>query len=356
MNKKNSVLFGMIVVFHIALSSCDRLGDGGAGRLHIAFTKGGELLTKTFQNLPDTAEFWLKVTDSSGGVVYDGKYGDCPEILDVASGSYNVSVMSSDFTKPAFDEPLFGDVQCVVVPDGGVGKVELLCSQMNAGVRLEISPDFLDSCSDASLILKGDGGKLMYSYSEKRTAYFLPGMISLVMSRGGGDEILMVRELKASEMLTLKVSVTSSAQSASCAMSVKIDTSRLWTNDVCVIGNSDDGIDVDDALSISEARTSSGREDVWVCGYIVGGDLTSTSASFKQPFKSRTNILLGPRSSTSDRSVCVSVQLPDNEVREKLNLVDNPSMLGKRVCIKGDIVSAYFGIPGVKNASDCQIK
>ena len=107
-------------------------------------------------------------------------------------------------------------------------------------------------------------------------------------------------------------------------------------------------------MSVFEARDSAGKDDVWVCGYVVGGDLTSSSASFKSPFESRTNILLGPRSSTVDKSVCLSVQLPAGEVRDALNLVDNPSLLGKRICVKGDIVSAYYGIPGVKNTVEYQ--
>ena len=86
----------------------------------------------------------------------------------------------------------------------------------------------------------------------------------------------------------------------------------------------------------------------WVSGYIVGGDLSSSSASFEPPFTSRTNLLLGPRSSTMDRNSCLSVNLPSGNIRDELNLVDNQSLLGRKVCIKGNIVEAYYGIPGLK--------
>jgi hypothetical protein len=98
-----------------------------------------------------------------------------------------------------------------------------------------------------------------------------------------------------------------------------------------------------------------GDKDVWVCGYIVGGDLTSASASFDEPFTSRTNILLGPKSSTVDKDACLSVQLPSGGLRDVLNLVDNPGLLGTKVYLKGDIVEAYYGIPGIKNISEYRL-
>jgi hypothetical protein len=110
-----------------------------------------------------------------------------------------------------------------------------------------------------------------------------------------------------------------------------------------------------DALTVSQARSSIGSKDVWVCGYIVGGDLTSASASFDEPFTSRTNILIGPKSSTSDKDACLSVQLPSGDLREVLNLVDNPRLLKTKVYLRGDIVDAYYGIPGIKNISEYRL-
>ena len=170
----------------------------------------------------------------------------------------------------------------------------------------------------------------------------------------------MSRTLLSQEILSLGVSVASSGSASGThtagRITVAVDTSRNWLSDSYVIGRPDDkGSDVSDALTVSQARSSAGSKDVWVCGYVVGGDLTSASASFEQPFESRTNILLGPRSSTTDRKVCLSVQLPAGDVREALNLVDNPDLLGKRLCVKGDLVNAYYGIPGIKNTVDFQL-
>jgi hypothetical protein len=121
-------------------------------------------------------------------------------------------------------------------------------------------------------------------------------------------------------------------------------------------GGSTGGSSSEEALTVAQARTSAGVEDVWVSGYIVGGDLTSTSASFASPFESRTNILIGPKSTTSARSSCLSVQLAAGEAREMLNLVDNPLNLGRKVLLKGNIVEAYYGMPGMKNITDFELR
>ena len=47
--------------------------------------------------------------------------------------------------------------------------------------------------------------------------------------------------------------------------------------------------------------------------------------------------------------MCLSVQLSSGELRDALNLVDNPNILGRKICLRGDIVAAYYGLPGMKN-------
>ena len=130
-----------------------------------------------------------------------------------------------------------------------------------------------------------------------------------------------------------------------------VDTTRNWRYDECVIGGQS-GTVADETFTVAQAMKNVGAEGVWVSGYIVGGDLTSAAASFEAPFKSRTNILLGPKSSTKDRNACIAVQLPSGSVRDALNLVDNPNMLGRKVCLKGDIVEAYYGLVGLKSVDD----
>ena len=337
------------------LVGCEAMGlrTPDEGELRIAFASGVNEVTRTSSDIPDTSDFILTVTDSKGKTVYQGAYGDCPETMSVSAGSYVVKAMSSEFEKPAFSAPQYGDEQCVVVPEGGVADVKLLCRQMNSGVKLRVAKNFLTQCPDGVLFLKSDQGKLMYGYSEKRVAYFLPGNVSLILSESGRDQVLMTRTLQAQEILSLGVSVApSGASSTESRISVAVDTTRNWIDEAYVIGGKDNnGSDVADAMTVLQAQSAAGSKDVWVCGYIVGGDLTSANASFDEPFSSRTNILLGPKSSTADKDACLSVQLPAGSLRDQLNLVDNPQNLRRKVYLRGDIVDAYFGIPGIKNIS-----
>lgn len=354
---------GLTGLCGIIMTSCDMLGPGqggtavsGEGQLRIAFGFSPGETTRVSPEVPDTSDFILTVSNASGDIVYDGKYGDSPESIMVRAGSYTVSVVSENFTKPAFSRPQYGDCQCVVVPSGGVADVRLTCSQVNSGIRLDISPDFLDSCPDGVLSLKSDAGRLMYGYSEKRIAYFLPGNVSLVLSSAGRDEVLMTRCLQPRQILVLGVNVSpscSEGEEVKENITVSLDTSRVWISDGFVIGGDNGkGDGVSDAFTVAQAMASVGEEDVWVNGYVVGGDLTSASASFEPPFSSRTCLLLGPRSSVSDRKSCISVQLPAGEVRDALNLVDNPEIMGRKISVKGDIVASYYGLVGLKNCSD----
>jgi hypothetical protein len=236
-----------------------------------------------------------------------------------------------------------------------------MCGQMNCGVKLNVSPDFLTAYPGGVLFLKSPEGKLMYGYSEKRYAYFLPGNVSLVLSDGGTDEVLITRSLQAREMLVLKVNVAQTPDESDPDMqgakvSVAIDTTRNWVTDTYVIGGGVQGSSPAEAMTVAQARASAGVEDVWISGYIVGGDLTSSSASFEAPFESRTNIVIGPKSTTSNRSSCLSVQLVAGDAREALNLVDNPSNLGRRILLKGNVVEAYYGMPGIKNITDFELR
>ena len=105
------------------------------------------------------------------------------------------------------------------------------------------------------------------------------------------------------------------------------------------------------AYSVSEARLHAGESSVWVKGFIVGADLSSSKASFSPPFKSRTSIVIAADSLCAVRDSCMSVQLPSGNVRDSLNLADNPHLLGRRVYLKGDLVQAYYGLPGIKPAT-----
>lgn len=88
-------------------------------------------------------------------------------------------------------------------------------------------------------------------------------------------------------------------------------------------------------------------------GYIVGTTSTTSSygtGNFAAPFSVNTNLLLADDPDEREKAKLLPVQLPNNAVRQQLNLVDHPQNLGKKVRISGDL-GAYFSVPGLRNAS-----
>lgn len=334
--------------------------DDHLGQIILGFEKDMYLQTKAVSDLPDTNDFILTVKSSSGSVLYDGRYGAAPLSILANPGTYTVTAVSCAFKAPAWSCPQYGDSQTVKVNSAQSTSILLLCKQLNSGVRLSISPDFLTEYPGGALFVSGPEGKLLYSYSEKRIAFFNPGDVSLVLSNEGKDETLLTRSLAAQEILSINVKVQKSTPSASAAIAIQIDTSRNWTYADYTIGSGENGGagpggGKENALNVTQAREKAGSSGVWLYGYIVGGDLTSSGASFKAPFSSKTNLLLAPKASVTDRSICLSVQLKSGEVRNALNLVDNPGNLGRLVYLKGDIVTAYYGLPGIQNISEFEL-
>jgi len=332
-------------------------GDNGEGEIRWSFSASGGIATKVTSEIPDTNDFLLKVTDAKGKVLYSGTYGKSPESLLVSAGTYTVSVMSSDFSKPSFSAPQYGDTQVVVVSSGQTAVVRLVCTMMNCGIRLKIAPEFLTTHPSGALFVKSADGKLPYSYNEKRIAYFRPGTISVMMTEGSRDETIYSRSLKAQDILHLGISA--STPSEDNRISILVDTTHNWISDNHIIGGGGaGGHSSGDAMSVSEAMDNSGENDVWVYGYIVGGDLTSSGSKMttEAPFSKNTHLAIASRSSVTAKSSCIAVELKAGDIREALNLVDNPSNIGKRVFLRGDIVSSYYGITGIKNVTDYELR
>lgn len=98
-----------------------------------------------------------------------------------------------------------------------------------------------------------------------------------------------------------------------------------------------------------QSTSQTDHPDVWVTGYIVG-TYHDYDAHFTVDNASNNNILLAESPSETNKSKCIDVQLPYGAVREALNLKDNPSLLGRKVMVRGDVMK-YNTIPGIKQTS-----
>ena len=354
-------LAAAIILSGAFLASCNKLpSESGQGTLRWTFSP--TVLTKSSIEVPDTDAFILTVANSAGEILYKGAYGDSPEKMLVNPGTYSVSAVSREFSKPEFDAPQFGDEQVVVVMAGTGTTVVLECSQLNCGLKLRTSRDFADSFPGATLSVESREGSLDYGNSPDRTGFFKPGLLSVYLNDGSTSTLLLTRNLEAREMLTLGMTCPSPAVSQEgrvSELSIKVDTVRTWHEDEYTIGSQsgDSGVSLDNAYSVSQARSHAGEKAVWVCGYIVGGDLSSSKngIKFDPPFNSMTCLAIASRSSVTEKSSCMSVQLTKGSMREVLNLVDHPDLIGRKVYLKGDIEASYYGIPGMKNLTECKI-
>ena len=352
------------------LGACDDFGlrSGGQGELRWIIAGNGADTRAASAEIPDTNDFILKVSDAKGKILYEGSYGDSPESLLVDTGSYTVAVHSIEFTTPGFSRPVYGDEQVVVVKAGATVTVRLNCTLENAGVRLQVAPDFLTSYPDGVLFLKSGETRLMYGYAEKRIAYFKPGPISLVLNDRGADEILLTRTLDARTILTLNISAPYGGTAATSSITVAVDTAKIWNSESYVIGGSgsgsgssggddDSGTGLDSAYSVAQAADHIGEDEIWVFGYIVGGDLSSAGTTVKtSKFTKATHLAIAARSSVTTKASCIAVELPKGPIRDALNLVDHPDLVGSRVYLKGSLVTSYFGTTGLKAVSDYVLK
>ena len=155
----------------------------------------------------------------------------------------------------------------------------------------------------------------------------------------------------------LRVKLSASSDITPGYIGIKVDSSRVLNSEEYIYGDgSGNAGDIDHAYSVTEAADNAPRKDVWVLGYIVGVATNTNKFSFEAPFSKNTNLLLGLRSSSTAPEYLLCVELKAGDVREELNLMDNPGIKGRQIYMKGDLVSSYYGIPGLKNVSEFQFK
>lgn len=365
MNMKKMLKWMALFPLVAGLAACDDFGKFPSADTHgeLQWEIDRDSVAKAGAEVPDTNDFLLTITDSKGVTLYDGTYGDSPASLTVPAGSYTLSIVSGQFTTPAFSHPVYGDEQVVVIKAGESVSVTLNCTLLNCGIRLRIASNFLTSFPNGVMYVKQGSAKLMYAYREDRIAYFKPGEISVVLSNDGQEETLFTRTLEARQILTVSISAPGQADDGASSIKVTLDTSKTWLSDNWVIGGNNSGggqggVSVPDAYSVADAYGKIGLKDVWVYGYIVGGDLTTAATGEVKTsgITKATHLAMADRSTITDKASCIAVELPAGKVRDALNLVSHPDLIGTRVYVKGDVVEKYFGTLGLKGTSDYVMK
>lgn len=356
---RREILFFITVVSTI-LFSCESVDVYESDGVVEFSLKMGTDSKSVVREIPDTNQFILKVTDQSGAIIYNGLYKDKPAEFTLKSGAYEVEVKSISFTVPEFEKPLYADSKLFLIESGKVTRLSLVCSQVNSGLRFEFSNAFRARFNEYYLKVSDSLGSAIYPYSETRFLYINRGKVSLnlISSTSQFDSIFILsRIMAANTMLTLNLDVLSSGFSP-MESGIIIDTSSIWEFDRFTYGKESegDGLSATSPLLISQLSKYIGSSSVWIKGYICGGDLTQSTVKFVAPFSSETNLALSEFAGETSRQNCAGVALPSGAIRSALNLVSNPSNLGKILYLKGTIVASYFNIIGINNITEYKLE
>lgn len=334
-------------------------GDAQEGLIRVNFNETdfrnvSDLMSAYGTDMPstDTSAYYLEMVSDNGNVIYSGSYGDRPDVFEVSPGKYDLKVLSTDKYMPAYSTPVLGDYQSVEISHGEELSVSFLCRQLNGGIRIISSESLRKSGPECHFLFNYGRGTVKYPLDETRFLYFFEGGIKIdYVDESDNSVELLRRNVNPGEMLTLKAGEDDGEGNSpgKGGILIETDTSRVWITE-----NLDfDNMDVkSEAISVSEAKRRVGEEDIWVCGYIVGGNLSSSSVKCEPPFSSQTNMAIADSWNEKDRKKMMSVELPSGSVREALNLVSHPDNLGRRVYLKGNVAESYFGLTGLKRVKD----
>ena len=348
--EKRILVFILTLFMVSACSKRETPEDKGTGYLTLNITNGSTSLKAGVE----ITDFTLRISDGYAEVLKE-RIGDLPEQIALSAGVYAIEACSADFSEPRFDMPFYSGKTTVEIEAGETKEASLICAQGNAGIKVVWSKDFPILYGTYQAQINCNEGYLTYSPTEERTGYFLPGTVSIsIMADGltinGGTITLAAKDmvtatLRPKEMpsgsLTVEITVDDSVNPRE--VEVIVDPDSDFTGE-----NSDTN-----PYNITQAITRQGETAVWIRGYIVGSNPSTTSTyDFRNPATwQATNIVLADGTGVTDSNKCIFVSLPSSgAARTNLNLISHPENLNHRLTIKGNL-GTYLSRNGLTNVS-----
>lgn len=317
------------IIIAAAAASCSWIPQEGEGQAKIIFKISG---TKAAA----TDDFLLTVT-SGGKTHYDGRFGDRPAELEVPAGDCQASIISGSFDKPQFNAPQLGDSQSFTLEAGKTTTVKFTCTLQNAGLKLTFTDNFKIVYPEGPLKLTQDGITMEYPYSCTETAYFREGLVFISYA----GEIIATISLDKGVVETLEMDAAVSTGGAVFSVTV-IDPLPEKSGSVKITDPP--------TLSVAQAKSLPPADSLKtsVCGYIVGGVKSNKVVrAGAEGYDISSNILIADNLTDSTLAQCMPVELKTQSLQSALSLTANPSLAGKKVCVKGTVLT-YFSTPGLK--------
>jgi hypothetical protein len=237
--------------------------------------------------------------------------------------------------------------------------LQMVCTQANAGLRIVYEPEFKLLYELYSVVVSGQDGSLIYQKDEERAGYFAPGALQIALSVEGAEPVQITKNVIARDMLVLKVLPVqvSGGTMGSIELQLSVDTSRVWRREEWKPGASpNDGLTLATAYTVAEAQALGTAENVWVCGYIVGGDASSSAFKAAPPFTANSNLVIADSPVEQVRANCMAIELPSSpaSLRATFGMPANgAALLGQRAWFRGNI-DAYFGYVGLRATKEAQ--
>lgn len=347
---------GLGGVLLCAASACETLSwnEEGKGALSIRMQRETAAVVKA--DVP-FVNYLIEIKDGKGSSVVSDAYNAIPDPVVLEPGTYTVSALSEQMGVPAFEKPVYGSTVDVNVVAAVKNTVQMVCTQMNAGLRIVYKPEFKEQYDSYSVEVTGYDGALTYQKEEERTGYFAPGTLQIVLSAEGEEPVQISKSVVARDMLVLTVLPGATAPGATGAIELQlaVDTARVWRREEWKPGSpANDGLTPETAYTVAEAMALESGTNVWVVGYIVGGDASTSSFKTAPPFSANTNLVVADSPVEAARANCMAIELPPSPpiLRTTFGMVENgATLLGRRSWFRGNL-ETYFGHPGVRSTKE----
>lgn len=156
-------IFMTIMAAAFVFSGCNSvlIENVGRGQLSVELSAADEyvVVSKAVAN-ENVNEFRVEIADKSSGAVVNAynRFADMPQIIELLSGTYTISVSSPAQLAAAFNQPIYGASQDFTVKVGEVTSEKLVCTLQNVKVSFSLSEAFKRELSSYTIsVSNGEG-------------------------------------------------------------------------------------------------------------------------------------------------------------------------------------------------------
>ena len=281
-------------------------------------------------------DFTLRILAGSVEILKE-QIGDLPEKISLPVGTYTIEAYSMEFSEPKFETPFYFGRITVDIEEGETKTVSLVCSQGNTGIRIVWQEIFSTLFSTYQARIDSNEGFLVYSSTETRTGYFLPGTVNITIHADGQIINGGAVNLATRDMVTVYMQPNTAAP-GELNIKISIDKTLNYRELELIVDPNNIVNNETSPYSIAQAIERQGENEVWITGYIVGSK-PSAGYDFVNGVWQATNIVLADNiNETNDWNVIfVDLATANVAYRNVLNLVNNPNNLHRRVLIRGNL-------------------